>query len=266
MSKMLVVVFDDEKTAYKGATALAELHREGSISVYAGAVVARDSAGKVSVKHDVTDAPVGTGIGVMTGALIGLLAGPEGALVGAAAGGLMGAVADLINLGVGTDFLDEVSARLEPGKVAVVAEVGETWVTPVDTRMEALGGTVHRRYRVDVEDEQIERDIAAAKQEWNDLKDEVKTANAENKAKLQAKMDATRNKLQAVGDRAKSKLDAIEKELDQKVAAVKKQMSTAKAETKAKLEQRTEQIKADYAVRSSKLKASWELSKEALTP
>ena len=167
MSKMLVVVFDNEKNAYEGAKALIDLHRDGSVSLYAGAVVARDASGQVSVKDNVGEAPIGTAIGVMTGALVGVLGGPTGMIVGAAAGGLLGSVGDLINLGVGADFLEEVLGRLEPGKFAIVAEVGENWVTPVDTRMEALGGTVHRRQRADVEYEQIERDIAAARQDWH---------------------------------------------------------------------------------------------------
>ena len=87
MSKMLVVVFDEEKKAYEGSRALAQLHGEGSISVYGAAVVARDSEGKVSVKDDVEEGPVGTAVGMITGALIGLLAGPEGLVLGAAAGG-----------------------------------------------------------------------------------------------------------------------------------------------------------------------------------
>ena len=43
--------------------------------------------------------------------------------------------------------MDEVSQNLTPGKVAVVADADEEWVTPLDTRMEALGGIVFRRAR-----------------------------------------------------------------------------------------------------------------------
>jgi uncharacterized membrane protein len=265
MSKMLVVVFGDEKSAYEGSKALIDLHREGSLSLYAGAVVERDASGKVTIKDDVGQGPIGTAIGMMTGALIGILAGPQGIVVGAAAGGLVGSVGDLINLGVGSDFLGEVSSRLEPGKFAVVAEIGENFVTPVDTRMEALGGVVHRRYRVDVEGEQIERDIEASRQEWQDLKDEIKSANESNKAKLQAKLDSTKSRIQEAGDRAKAKRDAVQQEGEAKVKAIEQQISSAKAEAKEKLEARKAEIRKDYAARSAKLKEAWELSKEALT-
>ena len=48
--------------------------------------------------------------------------------------------------GVNAEFLDDVSAKLTPGKWAVVSEISEEWVTPVDTRMEALGGIVFRTH------------------------------------------------------------------------------------------------------------------------
>ena len=70
MSKMLVVVFDDEAKAYEGSRALTQLHRDGSISAYAGAVVARDAAGKVTVKDEADEGPAGTAVGMLTGALI----------------------------------------------------------------------------------------------------------------------------------------------------------------------------------------------------
>ncbi len=258
MSKMLVVVFDDEKKAYEGSKALTQLHREGSISLYAAAVVARDASGKISTKDEMSEGPIGLAIGIMTGALIGAFAGPQGLVIGAAAGGTMGSIGDVINLGVGVDFLDEVVGQIKPGNVAVVAEVEENWVMPVDSAMEALGGTVYRKYRVDVEDEQIDRDIAAAKQEWSELNDEMKTANEEDKQKLRAKMNAAKAKLNAARDRAKAKIGAIERERDAKIAAIKKQIAKANEKHKVDLEQRKDKITSDYAALGAKLKQSWQ--------
>ena len=68
---------------------------------------------------------------------------------GAAGGALGGWFADLYNLGVDAEFLDDVARVMTPGKYAVVAEVAEGWTAPVDARMEALGGTVFRRSECD---------------------------------------------------------------------------------------------------------------------
>ena len=51
MDKVLVVVFDNESKAYDGSRALQELQNEGSINLYAKAVIARDANEKVTVKQ-----------------------------------------------------------------------------------------------------------------------------------------------------------------------------------------------------------------------
>lgn len=161
MNKMIVTVFNNESNAYEGVNALTKLHDEGSLTLYATAVIAKDAKGVVSVKQAADQGPLGTALGFATGSLIGLLGGPVGLAIGATAGTIGGSVYDMAQLGVGEDFLAEVSQYLLPGKVAVIAEIDEEWVTPLDTRMEQLGGIVFRCVRGEFIDAQIEREIAA---------------------------------------------------------------------------------------------------------
>src|SRR5512139_1839313 len=172
MDRMLAIIFNNELKAYEGARALQELQNEGSINLYAKAVIARDASGKVEVKQAGDMGPVGTAVGLLTGSLIGLLGGPVGLAIGAYAGTVGGLFYDLGHQTVGEDFLNEVGRSLQPGKAAVVAEVWEEWTMPVDTRMEALGGVVFRRTSMEVVDEQIERDVAALNAELAELKAE----------------------------------------------------------------------------------------------
>ena len=144
MERMLVVVFENEQKAYEGSRALTALDFEGSISVYAEAVIKKNDDGTVTIEQTEDDFPIRTVGGTAIGALIGLLGGPVGVAVGAVGGTFAGGVWDLSRAGVNADFLDEVSAILTPGKWAIVSDISEEWVTPVDTKMEALGGTVFR--------------------------------------------------------------------------------------------------------------------------
>src|SRR5512138_1466189 len=144
MDKIVVIGFDNELKAYEGSLALQELQNEGSINLYAKAVIARDAAGKVTVKQEGDMGPVGTAVGLLTGSLIGVFGGPVGVAVGAGVGTYGGFLYDLLNLGVGEDYLAEVGKSLKPGKAAVVAEAWEDWMLPVDSKMEALGGIVFR--------------------------------------------------------------------------------------------------------------------------
>src|SRR5271157_5421617 len=150
MDRMLVVVFDNETKAYEGKKALMQLDAEGSISVYAYAVLAKNADGTATVKQRDDSGPLGTLLGTSFGSLIGLLGGPVGLAVGAATGLAVGGTTDLNNARIGDDFIADVTKVLTPNKFAVVAEIEEDWTTPVDTRMEAIGGTVFRRALKDV--------------------------------------------------------------------------------------------------------------------
>jgi len=263
--KMIVVICDNEKNAYEGAKALKDLHAEGSITLYGSAVIAKDAGGTVNVKQMADQGPIGTGVGLVTGSLIGLLGGPVGVAVGASAGTFGGMLYDFAKVGVGEDFLEEVAQQMKPDKVAVVAEVQEEWVMPLDTRMEAVGGVVIRRMRGEVLDSQIERDAAALKAEIASLKAEHALARRESKAKLEAKINAANARLQETRNRAKAATEATEKEMEAKVKALKEQVAKAKGDAKEKLEARIAEVQSDYKRRANKLHQAWEITKEALS-
>ncbi len=109
MERMLVVVFDNEGKAYEGRSTLRRLAAEGSIAVYADAVVVKHADGTASVRRHEDLGPVGTLMGTSVGSLIGLLGGPAGLAIGAASGLTLGAMFDLDNARVGEDFVDDVS-------------------------------------------------------------------------------------------------------------------------------------------------------------
>ena len=85
MDRMLVVVFDTESKAYEGKRALIPLDNEGSISVYASAVIAKNADGATTVRQGDDQGPLGTLVGTSLGSLIGLLGGPVGLAIGAQA-------------------------------------------------------------------------------------------------------------------------------------------------------------------------------------
>ena len=265
MDKMIVVVFDSEAKAYEAFRVLGDLHREGSLTVYSGAVIAKDAGGQVSVRQAGDQGPLGTALGMATGALIGALGGPAGLALGAAAGALGGSIVDVVNLGIGEDFLDEISRQLSPGKAAIVAEIEEEWVTPLDTRMEALGGVIHRRPRAEVIDVKMERDAALLQAEFDKLQAEFDQARGEAKAKLQARISEAKVRLEAARDRARTRVDELNREAEAKIQSLQDQASKAAGEAKARLEKQIGEMKADYEARSDKLRQAWQLTREALT-
>jgi len=265
MDTMLVVVLDNEEKAYEATTALQELQNEGSIDVFRKAVVVRDADGKVQVKQQEDMGPVGSGLGLLTGTLIGLLGGPVGVVIGAGLGTYGGLVYDLLRLGSNEEFVSDVEETLQPGKAAVVAEVWEEWTTPVDSRMKPLGGTVIRRSSKEVWDAQIDEENAEIKADLAAQKAEFNKATGEARAKLQLQMAATKVKLEANRDKIQASLVASEKDTDAKVASLQKQADKSSGEQKAKLEKHINELKADQKHRSDHLKQSLEETKKDLS-
>ena len=72
MERMLVVVFDSETQAYEGSAALHQLEQEGNLSIYAGAVVAKNADGTAAIRQAEDFGPFGTLLGTSVGSLIGL--------------------------------------------------------------------------------------------------------------------------------------------------------------------------------------------------
>ena len=220
MDRMVVVVFDSESKAYEGKKALTHLDNEGSIVVYGYAVIGKDINGKVTMRQSDDLGPVGTLVGTSLGAFIGALAGPAGLAVGAALGLATGSTVDIHELSVGDDFIDDVSKELLPNRYALLAEVDEEWATPLDERMEAIGGTVFRRALSDVKKAIHDEHHDAMKAEIAQLKAEQGKARADRKAKLQDKITRLEAKLNAHLEKNKEKRDASQRKAKANVATL----------------------------------------------
>jgi len=229
MDRMLVVVFDNESKAYEGKKALMQLDIDGSISVYAHAVVVKNADGTITVRESDDRGPLGTLVGTTLGSLIGLLGGPAGFAIGAAVGFLGGGTLDLDKARIGEDFVDDVAAVLLPNKAAVVAEIEEDWTNPVDTRMEAIGGTIFRRALSEVKHTIHDEHIAAIKADLAQMKAEHAEAHADRKGKLQEKINQLDSKLQARLQKAKEQRQAAEREAQAKAELLKAKAAVAKA-------------------------------------
>jgi uncharacterized membrane protein len=229
MDRMLVVVFDTEIKAYEGKKALLQLDNEGSIAVYAYAVVAKNANGTATVKQGDDAGPLGTLVGTSLGSLIGLLGGPAGLAIGATVGLLAGGTADLNNARISDDFIDDVNKDLLPNRFAVVAEIEEDWTTPVDIRMEAIGGIVFRRALSDVKDTIHDENVAAMKADIAQMKAEHAKARADRKGKLQEKINQLDSKIQVRLEKAKVQRKAAEVRAQAKAEVLKTKAVVLKA-------------------------------------
>ena len=271
MNKILIAVFESEKAAFEGVAVLKDLHEDGDISLYASSVIAKDAAGAVAVRQAADSGPLGTLVGIVAGSLVGLLGGPAGAVVGGWIGGGAGLVYDLFNVGVGVDFMDEVGTSLTPGKVAVVADVDESWTTPVDARLGPLGATLFRRYPGQVADDQLAREAEAAEADMLQLEADLDQADGEASAKIQAEMASQRARIQAIFDRADAAIKQEKVAIEARLATLQAQLRSAREEQRTRIKTRIDEARAAHKTRQQKLeearthaKAALELTREAI--
>jgi uncharacterized membrane protein len=264
MNKILISVFDTEDAAFEGVSALKDLHRGGDISLYASAVIAKDTQGQVEVRQAADRGPIGTLVGIVTGGLVGLIGGPVGVAVGAYVGGTGGVIYDLFTAGFGVDLVDEVAAALTPGKAAVVADIDEYWVTPVETRLGELGATTFRRLPGEVLDEQLTREAETSKAELEQLEAELRQESGEAKAKVQMAIETQQRKLEALVARVDTAIDQQKAELEAKLTTLRTQWDTTRGLRKERIEARIAEIKASHEARQAKLRQARELANQAL--
>jgi len=238
-SKILVSVFDTEPKAFEGLSALKDLHREGDITVYATRVVVKDRAGVVAIRQATEEGPLGTLLGAVTGGLVGLIAGWF--------------TYDLSKAGVGVDFIEEIGALLTPGRAAVIADVDETWVTPVNSRLRPLGAVTFRRLPGEVVDDQLTRESIAGEQELRELQAELRESSSEAKGQLRKSIEVQQHKLEATADRIQKAIGEADAEFEARLATLRKQQAKAHARQQARIAARIDELKASHEVRKAKL-------------
>jgi hypothetical protein len=188
----------------------------------------------------------------LTGGLVGWLGGPIGTAGGVSVGALAGLALDLGQSGIDFGFLNDVSKAMTPRKVAVLAEVQETWETPADLRPRKRGGLVFRRLRSGIIEDQLAREATALHAERQRLREELAEESAEAEDAVQAQLHAIEKRLVAIQSQANARAEQAKHELDSKIAAMRDQMKHASHRQKARIQKRIVDAETDYAVRSGR--------------
>jgi len=266
VNKTLVAIFDNEGAAFKGLSALKDLHRNGDITLYDSAVIGKTAQGEARVLQEPEQAPTGTFLGMFTGALFGILGGPIGIALGASAGTLVGATADVVKDTVDYNFVEQVHEAMLPGKFAVVADIEETWATPVDLTIAEIGGIVFRRLRHEIVEDQLAREHDEFEEELKEIKREIATSTGEAKAKIQARISSVERSLNENRAEAAARAKKLSAEWTAKREAMEKQMHDANMRERARIKDQMDKAKKDYEVRSAKLRQAQQLIVEAVRP
>jgi uncharacterized membrane protein len=139
MSNLVVVVFDDEVTAFEMRTALLKMQQEYLIELEDAVVVTRDKNGKTKLDQAVNLTSAGAVGGGFWGLLIGMIfLNPLlGAAVGAGAGALSGKLTDI---GLSDQMMKDIGQSFKPGSSGLFLLVRRATVDKVLDGLKEFAG------------------------------------------------------------------------------------------------------------------------------
>jgi len=225
MTNLVVISFKNEAQAIAGSHKLIELESYGDITVYEKIMVKKDLNGETSAIQSDTSDGLRVLSGMALGTLIGALAGPVGLLVGMISGTMTGALLETDYYDFSDDFTSKVYSHLQPGTVAIIAEIYEEGPAFVDNAMESLGGAILRSNVDDAYDEFTDDQVKAFDADIAAERARIKSANEKEKSKIQQRIAHLKEK------RHQRIAELKEKHKARKEARLKNKISEQKAET-----------------------------------
>jgi uncharacterized membrane protein len=232
MNNLVVSVFPDEATADEGLRGLEELHRDGTVTAYATAVIERAGSGDLSVKRHDRGGPL----------------------------------ADLLRKGLAGELIEAVQRELPPGTSALVAEVSDDSLDTMAARMEALGGKVTHDRLTDFLSGLIEEDTAETRADVADVSAEHAGRKAEAMdTVLDFDLQNAKEKLHRAAEKAGERLDRIKQEIEAKLAVLHDQAAKARPDVRDQIERRIRDLRTDLEQREARLREAYELAHEALS-
>jgi hypothetical protein len=140
---LLAAVFEDWTKAQQGTRVLREVHTAGDMTLYAHALMECETRRRrLSVREPfqeglIAAAPAAT---ALVGALVSLVGGPMTAAMMTIESGIVAAVRDVFEAGLDPVFLEDITARLCPGNLCIIAEVDLEEPLSLEVRIAKLGG------------------------------------------------------------------------------------------------------------------------------
>jgi uncharacterized membrane protein len=194
MTNLIVISFENEAQAFKASHKLAELESFGDISIYEQVIVKKDYDGKITQLQSDTSDGLRVAGGFAVGTLVGALAGPVGMLVGMLSGSLVGAIAESDYYDFSDEFITKVDDRIQPGTVAIMAEVDEDNSDFIDSSISPLGTTIFRADVDDVYDYYDDEELDAFDKDIAQERSNIKAAADSDKAAIQKRIAVLKEK------------------------------------------------------------------------
>jgi len=246
MTNLIIASFSQEAQAIQGANKLSDLETLGDITIYEKVILRKNANGQADILQADTSDGLRTVSGMAIGSLIGALAGPVGLLAGMFTGTLVGAASEMDYYDFSESFGSKALDQLQPGMVAIVAEIDEDNPLFIDSSLTPLGATISRS-DVDYEyekysDEQVEELDAEISRERAQLKSAVASDKAKIQKKIESLKEKRRKRINELKENAKNTVGQIKDSIEETKISRLKQKIERHQEKIAKLQDKLEKL------------------------
>lgn len=264
MDKMVAIIFDSEKDVKAGDKILNKLAGEGQIAIF-GEAVLEHSSDAINILKSTENGPISTVFGNLVSCIVNVVGWDKSVKTPPNSETTWGLVNDVNRTLVDVEYLNEIKQMLTPGKYAIIAEINEQWVAPLNSALKPLNPIILREYRKDILDNRLQDDLFSIKKEYQELVSELKNASSDARCEIEHRMNVLKDRMQQKIELTKKRIDDIQKESTYRIDTLHNQLEKATLTAKNNIEHHINEVVEDYQSRSKKLKKAWEMTKSALS-
>jgi|SRR5690606_28565380 uncharacterized membrane protein len=144
MEKLVTILLNNEEKAFKASQDIVNLGKQGDIKINEIFILKKSEAGELQI-FDVKGEkiPYLASVG-MIGGIFGLLGGPLGVFFGMTTGLIAGGIGDFLRISRTKRFFDKASKAMPNDKIGIVANVIESWETPLNSTLKPFTAEIKR--------------------------------------------------------------------------------------------------------------------------
>ncbi|MBV8251391.1 MAG: DUF1269 domain-containing protein [Chitinophaga sp.] len=244
MENLVVTTFQGHENAMNGLNRLKELDQLHDITIYHVALIRKTNDDQFEFLHqegaDTTAYPI---TGMAAGTAIGAIGGPVGMMIGMLTGGLLGAADGMDTDAFSEDFLHKVNSHVTPGTFVLIADVEEDSEFMINSYLQPYGGTSVHTPITDQWDQYNQEQWDELDNEIDEAEKELKAANEQHKAAIQAKLERLKDEKQKKLAAFKTRAAQTKDKLQERVDNLDQKMKNVADETKAKIKKHQQAVK-----------------------
>lgn len=190
MEKLVTILLNNEEGAFNASQDIVNLGKQGDIKINEMFILKKSEAGELEILDTKGDKIPYSASVSMIGGSFGLLGGPIGVFFGMTTGLIAGSIGDFLRISRTKRFFDKASKVLPNNKIGIVANIIESWETPLNATLKPYDAEIKRLDINKAIEKFVDSEQLILKNRIDHLEREIKVA--EDKEKLKQELESAK--------------------------------------------------------------------------